>query len=127
MQFSYTKEVPKSFSEAVEALKTALANAGFGVLFTINLADTLNTKVGAGLEPYLIMGACNPPLAHRAVQAEHEIGLLLPCNVVVYQKDGKTFVSTILPSAAMSTIDNPAVGAVATEAEAKLKAAIDAV
>jgi uncharacterized protein (DUF302 family) len=125
MQYGYTKEVSKSFDETIAAAKAALAKAGFGVLFELDIANTLKQKIGAELERYMLLGACNPTLAYRAIQAEREIGLLLPCNVLIYQKGGKTFVSTTVPTAAMSMVENAAVQTVAEEAESLLKAAID--
>ena len=126
MQYGYTKELAKDFSGAIEAVKAQLAKAGFGVLFELDVAATLKQKIGAELERYVILGACNPPLAYKALQAEQEIGLLLPCNVIVYQKGDKVFVSTIVPTAAMGMVENGAVKEIAAEAEGLLRAVIDA-
>ncbi|MCR4325897.1 MAG: DUF302 domain-containing protein [Patescibacteria group bacterium] len=127
MNYGYKKQTPHAFEEAVEAVKTALAAEGFGVLTEIDVKETMKKKLNIEYDNYVIFGACNPPLAHRALQAEKEVGLLLPCNVIVYEEGGKTHVSAMLPSAAMGLADNPALGAVAAEAEEKLKRAVDAV
>ncbi len=125
MQYGYTKEVAKDFSGAVETVKDELAKVGFGVLFELDVANTLKQKIGVELERYVILGACNPSLAYKALQAEQEIGLLLPCNVIVYQKGDKVFVSTIVPTAAMGLVESGTVKEIAKEAEGLLKAAID--
>ena len=126
MKYGYTKEVAKDFDGAIEAVKAELAKVGFGVLFELDVANTLKQKIGAELERYVILGACNPPLAYKALQAEQEIGLLLPCNVIVYQKGDQVFVSTIVPTAAMGMVENGAVKEIAAEAEGLLRAVIDA-
>ncbi len=126
MKYGYTKEVAKDFDGAIEAVKAELAKVGFGVLFELDVANTLKQKIGAELERYVILGACNPPLAYKALQAEQEIGLLLPCNVIVYQKGDQVFVSTIVPTAAMGMVESETVKEIAKEAEAKLLAVIDA-
>ena len=126
MTYGYTKEVGEDFEKAIRTLKEKLAEEGFGVLFEIDVQETLKKKMDVDFDQYVILGACNPPLAHRALVAEKEMGLLLPCNIVVYEKDGKVFVSAIVPTVAMQGLDNDTVREIATEAEAKLKSAIDA-
>ncbi len=127
MNYRHTKKVPLSFADAIEKTKDALAKEGFGILTEIDVAATLKKKLDVEHGPYHILGACNPALAHQALQAEQEIGLFLPCNVIVYQHEGDVFVSTIRPVAAMSMIDNAALAAVAAQAEEKLLAAIEAI
>src|SRR6266511_268058 len=83
------------FTEAAERVRDELKTEGFGVLCEIDVQATLKEKLGVDGEPYLILGACNPPLAHQALQAEPELGVLLPCNVVVYTRDGQTHISAI--------------------------------
>ena len=126
MTYGYTKQIEGDFEDVIRSLKEKLAGEGFGVLFEIDVQETLKKKMDVDFDQYVILGACNPPLAHRALVAEKEMGLLLPCNVVIYEKDGKVFVSAIVPTVAMQGLDNDTVREIATEAEAKLKSAIDA-
>lgn len=113
--------VPLSYPEAVEKTIAALKSEGFGVLTTIDVKQTLKEKLGVEHRPYIILGACNPPLAHRALTAEPEVGLLLPCNVLVYEAEEGCVVSAMDPSAAMKLVPNPEMEAVAKEARAKLE------
>ena len=100
----------------------ALASEGFGILTEIDVKATLRKKLDVDFTRYVILGACNPPMAYRALQAETEIGLLLPCNVIVYETtEGGTTVSLINPMEAMSMVDNPNLHAVASEVTAKLQ------
>jgi uncharacterized protein (DUF302 family) len=115
-----------SYEEAVERITAALKGEGFGVLTEIDVQATLKAKLGVDFRRYVILGACNPPLAHRALSAEREIGLLLPCNVIVYeQDDGQTVVSALNPMVALGVVDNPALADVAAEVTQKLKGVID--
>ncbi|MEJ5250479.1 MAG: DUF302 domain-containing protein [Chthonomonadetes bacterium] len=114
-------KVPLSYTEAVEKTISALKGEGFGVLTTIDVKQTLREKLGVEHRPYIILGACNPPLAHRALNAEPEVGLLLPCNVVVYEEGEGCVVSAMDPSAAMKLVPNPELEAVAKEVRAKLE------
>ena len=125
MTYSYTKKVSSSFQSAKENLIAALTQEGFGVLTEIDVKATLKKKLGIEYGEYSILGACNPQLAYSALQLEKEIGLFLPCNVVVYESDAQIYISAILPSAAMGVIGNAAVSAVALEVESKLKKVID--
>ena len=105
MKYSYTKKVTLPFEEAVTKVKDALGAEGFGVLTEIDVKATMKKKLDVDYENYLILGACNPQFAHKALQAEKEIGLLLPCNVIVYEDNSDVYVSTILPSSAMSVVE----------------------
>lgn len=120
---SVTVELP--YADAIEQTKQALAREGFGVLTEIDVRATLKSKIGVDFEPYIILGACNPGLAHQALTAEQEIGLLLPCNVVVRAiNDDRSAVSAMDPQAALGLVDNAAVASVATEARERLKRAL---
>ena len=102
-----------------------LAKEGFGVLTEIDVKATLKKKLNVDYDDYVILGACNPPFAFKALQAEKEIGLLLPCNIIIYRESGYTFASAILPTIAMSAVENNKLTGIAQEVEAKLKSVID--
>jgi uncharacterized protein (DUF302 family) len=125
---SYGLDVTLSlpFEAAVERTKTALKAEGFGVLTEIDVQETLKQKIGAEFERYLILGACNPHLAYRALQAEHDLGLLLPCNVIVHEHDGGTKVSIVDPAAMLGIVENPALTEVAEEARQRLQRVVAA-
>jgi len=125
MKYGYTKEVTLPFVETLEKVKEALSAEGFGILTEIDVQSTMKMKLDVDYESYIILGACNPPFAHKALQAEKEIGLLLPCNVIVYKTNGVVFVSAILPSVAMAMVENDELSSVVEEIEAKLKSVID--
>lgn len=116
-----------SFDDATRRAREALQKQGFGVLCEIDIREKLKEKLGVDFQRYTILGACNPPLAYEALQAEPEIGLLLPCNVIVYeQSDGRCVVSAVDPDAMMTVVgDNPRLQKVATDARARLESAID--
>ena len=117
--FGATLDLP--FDEAVARTKAALKDEGFGVLSEIDIRATMREKLDLDFEPYVILGACNPQLAHRALQAEHELGLLLPCNVIVHEHDGRSAVSIVDPATMLGVVDNPALRQVADEAKARLE------
>ncbi|MGW0024357.1 DUF302 domain-containing protein [Rhodococcus sp. NPDC003383] len=117
-----------SFAEAVERTRKALADQGFGILTEIDMKATLKAKLGEDMEDYLILGACNPPLAHRAVNVDRQIGLLLPCNVVVRADPadpGAVLVDAMNPRLMVQVADQPGLGEVADDATVALQAAID--
>ena len=123
--YGYSKETPLSYEDAVEKTRQELKKEGFGVLTEIDVKAALKKKIDVDFDEYIILGACNPSFAHKALLAEREIGLMMPCNVIVYKNKGKTYVSAILPSSAMSMINNPALKKIAEEAEAKLKKVVN--
>jgi uncharacterized protein (DUF302 family) len=108
------------FARAVERVRSELQRAGFGVLCEIDVQAALRAKLGAEIEPYLILGACNPPLAHRALEAEPELGALLPCNVVVYKREGETHIAAIDPERMLSIVENDGLAPVAAEVRQRL-------
>ncbi len=114
------------FEEAVARIRAALKEHGFGVLTEIDVQQTLKEKLGADFRRYVILGACNPPLAHRALTAELDIGLLLPCNVVLYEEDSGTTVKVMDPQSALGLVANPAIAPVAAEARNRLDRALNA-
>ncbi|MFP5343950.1 MAG: DUF302 domain-containing protein [Candidatus Limnocylindria bacterium] len=120
--FGSTLRLP--VDEARSLVEAALQAEGFGVLTEIDVAATMQAKLGIEHAPYLILGACNPALAHRALQADPSIGALLPCNVVIRDHDGRTIVEAMDPRAVMDLVENPEVAAVADEAEARLRRVI---
>lgn len=121
--FGTTLDLP--FDQAVERVKKALKVEGFGVLTEIDVQRTLREKLGQEMERYLILGACNPQLAHQALDREREIGLLLPCNVVVREVEGGSWVGIADPQAMLSVSGNPALDDLAAEAKARLRRALD--
>ena len=119
---------PHSYEDAVRATREALQQQGFGVLTEIDVRKTMREKLGIEHAPYLILGACNPRLAHQALEAEREIGLLLPCNVIVYEEGGGSVVAAVDPVKALAAvIQNPALAEVAPQVRGKLEAALRAV
>jgi uncharacterized protein (DUF302 family) len=114
-------KVSLPYAEAVEKTIAALKSEGFGVLTTIDVKQTMQEKLGVEYRPYIILGACNPPLAHRALSASPEVGLLLPCNVTVYEGEDGCVVSAMDPTVAMQIVSHPELEAVAKEARAKLE------
>lgn len=121
MKYGFSKTTDYSFEEAIQKVTDELKKEGFGVLTTIDVKDTLKKKLDVDFKKYTILGACNPPLAHQALLAEEELGLLLPCNVIVYEKDNKTVVSVFDPMVMTQIIDNPMMKSVAEEVKNKLE------
>jgi uncharacterized protein (DUF302 family) len=122
--YTLSETTTSSFEEAVERVRTELKEEGFGVLCEIDVRATLREKLGIEREPYVILGACNPSLAHRALEAEPELGTLLPCNVVVYRLDGETHVAAVDPQRMLSIVENDDLAPVAAEVGARLAAVV---
>ena len=121
-KFGFGKPVDLGFEEAIETVTEELDKEGFGILTEIDVQATLKKKLGEDMPPYRILGACNPPLAHQAVSAVPEIGLLLPCNVLVRQDDeGKVYVSFMDPGSVLGLVDNPDVVPLAEQGKEKLE------
>jgi uncharacterized protein (DUF302 family) len=123
--YGMTTRVREPFAETVERVRAALKDQGFGVLTEIDVRATLRDKLGEEMEDYLILGACNPPLAHRALGIDRQIGLLLPCNVVVRSDGGDTVVEALDPQVMVVVSGQPAFKPVAEEAAGRLAAALD--
>jgi len=125
--YGIRRDTEIAYTDAVERVRAALKAEGFGILTEIDVAATMEAKLGVQMAPYIILGACNPPLAHRAIEAEPEVGLLLPCNVVVRTEGGATVVEAMDPEAALGLVKNEAVRAVALEAKQHLLRALEAI
>ncbi len=125
-RYGISRKVNMSWEEALGKTREALAKEGFGILTEIDVQATLKKKLDKEFNRYIILGACNPPYAYQALTVEPEIGLLLPCNVIVYVNDkGETIVSAIDPAVAMSMVDNPALALVAKEVKEKLQKVVE--
>ncbi len=122
--YTLTGTTSLPFAAAVARVRETLAEEGFGVLTEIDVQATLREKLGEETPPYLILGACNPHYAHRALQAEPELGTLLPCNVVVYEDGGETRVSAVDPKAMLGIVGNEALDPVAGEIREKVERAV---
>jgi uncharacterized protein (DUF302 family) len=127
MQYGFSKTTDYTFNHAVEKVTEELKKEGFGVLTTIDVKNTLKNKINVDFKNYTILGACNPPIAHKALQTEEELGLLLPCNVIVYEKDNKTVVSIFDPMMMTKVIDNQNMIPIAAEVKEKLQRVLEAV
>lgn len=126
MSYYFSKTLDLSYDEAIPKVTEALKNEGFGVLTEIDVRATLKAKIGEDFKPYIILGACNPPFAFKALTAEDKIGTMLPCNVIIQELlPGKVEVAAIDPIASMQAVSNPALGDIAFEVQRKLKNVID--
>ena len=126
MKYGFSKDVQLSFDQAIAKVTDELKKEGFGVLTTIDVQDTLRKKLDVAFPRYVILGACNPPFAYTALQAEEEVGLLLPCNVIVYEKQGKTRVAAFDPMVMTVILGNPQMEPVVDEVKARLERVIAA-
>jgi uncharacterized protein (DUF302 family) len=120
-KYGFSISLPLTYDQAVPAVVEALGAEGFGVLTEIDVRDTLKKKLGVEFQRYLILGACNPPLAHKALQAEPDLGLLLPCNVVVHEEGTGTRVAFVDPQAMLGVAANSALQPIADEVQARLR------
>ena len=125
MDYGYKKQIDAPFADVVSKVKEELKKEGFGVLTEIDVKDTMKKKIDADYDNYVILGACNPKFADKALKADKQIGLLLPCNVVVYEDGEIVTVSAIVPTVAMSVADVSELAEVASEVEEKLKRVVD--
>ncbi len=127
-EYAFATVLNTSYEDAVSKITDALKEEGFGVLTEIDVKATLKKKLGADFRKYVILGACNPPYAHRTLQADLDVGLLLPCNVVVYETDDKkAYVSALNPVSALEVIKNEELRKIANEVSDKLKRVVDKV
>lgn len=125
MSYYIATTLAAPFERAIEMTEAALKEQGFGVISRIDMKDALKTKIGVDFRPYTILGACNPTLAHQALQLEDKVGTMLPCNVVVQARgERETEVAAIDPVASMQAIDNPALKDAAAEVQQRLRAVV---
>ncbi len=122
--YYFAKTLDAPFEEVVDRTVAALKQRGFGVLTKIDVRGTLKEKIGVEFRPYVILGACNPRMAHQALQAEDKIGTMLPCNVVVQEIGGNIEVAAVDPVASMQAIQNEQLGTIASKVRDELKAAV---
>jgi uncharacterized protein (DUF302 family) len=126
MSYYFSKVLAMSFGDAIDRVTAGLAARGFGVLTTIDVSATMKKKLDVDFRPYIILGACNPSFAYKALMHEDKIGTMLPCNVIVQDLgEGRVEVAAVDPVASMASVDNPALGAVAGEVREHLKQVID--
>lgn len=126
INYGFRRELEMPFDAAVQRTRDALAGEGFGVLCEIDIKEKLKEKLGVDFRNYLILGACNPPLAYEALQEEIDLGLLLPCNAVVYEQDSKVVVGVIDAAKMMSVVGNANLNKTAQSVNEKLRRAIEA-
>ncbi|MFP5383876.1 MAG: DUF302 domain-containing protein [Gammaproteobacteria bacterium] len=125
MSYCFSRQLDLSFDDAIKTVTEALAKEGFGIISEINVTDTLRKKIGVEFRPYKILGACNPTFAHRAIEAEANIGVMMPCNVVVQEMGSGVQVAAINPLTAMQAVKNADLEEFATAISAKLQRVID--
>jgi len=127
-EYAFTTILNTSYEDAVSRVTAALKEEGFGVLTEIDVKETLKKKLGVDFRKYVILGACNPPYAHRTLQTDLDVGLLLPCNVIVYETENqKAYVSAINPVSVLQVIKNKELRKIAEEVSEKLKRVVDKV
>ena len=127
ISYGFTKELDLSFEKVREDVTKELAKEGFGILTEIDVQEKFREKLGISFRKYVILGACNPPNAYKAIMAEENIGLMLPCNVIIYEKGEKTVLSIIKPTVAMQMIGNAELRPIAAFVEDKLKKVFESI
>jgi uncharacterized protein (DUF302 family) len=125
--FGYKKQVNLPYDKAVTRVREELSKEGFGVLTEVDVKATIKKKLNADFDDYIILGACNPPFAYQALQVIKDVGVMMPCNVVVFVDKGKTFVETVTPTILMGLVQDERLKPVAEQIEAKLKKVVDSV
>ena len=124
--YGFSKTVNLAFNDAIEKVTEELQKEGFGILTEIDVKETLKKKLDVDFKNYKILGACNPPFAHKALQSEEQIGLMLPCNVIVYEnEDGGSVVAAVDPIASMQAVENEKLAEIAGEVKNRLKKVIE--
>lgn len=125
MSYYFSKKLPLKFDEAIDKVTEALKVEGFGILTEIDVKETLKKKLDVDFRPYKILGACNPPFAHKALEAEDKIGAMLPCNVIVQQLEDGVEVAAVDPVASMQAVENNQLSEIASTIQNKLKGVIE--
>ncbi|MBE0539376.1 MAG: DUF302 domain-containing protein [Ignavibacterium sp.] len=125
MSYYFSKKSALGFEEAIKKVTEALKSEGFGILTEIDVKETLKKKLDVDFRPYKILGACNPPFAYKALQAEDKVGIMLPCNIIVQEKENGVEIAAVDPIASMQAIDNPKLGEIANEIQQRLHRVID--
>ena len=125
MQYYFSKKLNIAFNDAIARVTDELKKEGFGILTEIDVQAAIKKKLNVDFRKYQILGACNPPFAHKALQAEDKIGTMLPCNVIVQETEGGAEVAAIDPVASMQAVENPALQEIASEIQRKLKKVIE--
>jgi uncharacterized protein (DUF302 family) len=127
MNYGITKTIELSYEEAIEKVTEELKKEGFGILTTIDVKETLKKKLDVDFQKYIILGACNPPFAYEALKAEEQIGLLLPCNFIIYEKEGKTIVSAFNPAVISAISNNEKLNEISVKLNEKINKVIDSI
>ena len=127
INYGFTKEMDIPYGRVIEQVREALKNEGFGILTEIDVKEKMKEKLGLDMNKYIILGACNPQNAYKAILTEENIGLMLPCNVIAYEKGSKTVLSVIRPTVAMQMVDNVELQKVAEAVVGQLKKSFDAI
>jgi uncharacterized protein (DUF302 family) len=127
INYGFTKDLDIPFETVTDKVREALKEGGFGILTEIDVREKMKEKLGVDMNKYIIRGACNPPNVYKAILAEENIGLMLPCNVIVYEKGNKTVLSIIRPTTVMKMVDNAELREVAETVEGQLKKVFDAI
>ncbi|MDI6766550.1 MAG: DUF302 domain-containing protein [Bacteroidota bacterium] len=127
MEYGFSKTVSLTYEKAIEKVTEELKKEGFGILTSIDVKETLKKKLNVDFQKYIILGACNPTFAHKALLNDEQIGLLLPCNIIVYEKDGKTHVSIFDPMIMMKIMEDEVIRPIAEEVKKKLDRVLDAI
>jgi uncharacterized protein (DUF302 family) len=127
MEYGFSKTVSLTYEKAIEKVTEELKKEGFGVLTSIDVKETLKKKLNVDFPSYIILGACNPPFAHKSLLADDQIGLLLPCNIIIYEKEGKTHVSVFDPMIMMKIMEDESMRPIAEEVKKKLERVLKAV
>ncbi len=125
IDYGFVRELDAGFETVLDAVQKHLKDEGFGVLTTIDVREKFKEKLDIDFRKYVILGACNPKMAHQAIEAEETIGLMLPCNVIVYEREGKTVIAAVRPTVAMQMIDNAELRPVAEQVERSLEKVVE--